>query len=282
MEPSPLIAASALPARLGRAVFLDVRTGPHARAAYAAAHLPGALFVDLDRDLAEPPPDAAHGGRHPLPAPATFAARVGRWGIGPDTDVVVYDAMSGGNAAARAWWMLRALGHDRVQVLDGGYDAAVRAGVAPTAEVPTPVDRGPYPTSGDWRWPTLDIEAVDRWRQDPTRRVVDARSAPRFAGREEPIDPIAGHIPGAVNLFHMSLVGSDGTLLPAPAIAERVRAVVGDRPVDDVAVHCGSGVTACHLILAMAHAGLGVPRLYVGSWSEWCRQPTRPRDPQSK
>jgi thiosulfate/3-mercaptopyruvate sulfurtransferase len=267
----PLIHPSELASRHAGAALLDVRPGRDGRARYDAGHLPGAVFVDLDRDLSEPSGDPAHGGRHPLPAPATFAARVGRWGIGPDTDVILYDALSGGNAAARAWWMLRALGHDRVQVLDGGYDAAIAAGLVPTTDVPSPVNRGAYPAATKWRWPTIDIDGVNAWRKDATKVVIDARSAPRFRGDEEPFDPVAGHIPGAVNLHHMSLVGVDGRLLPADDLARRLRAVTGERPVDAIAVHCGSGVTACHLILAMEQAGLGVPRLYVGSWSEWCR-----------
>jgi thiosulfate/3-mercaptopyruvate sulfurtransferase len=274
---SPLIDPIGLRAMLGRAVLLDVRTGADARARYDAAHLPGAVFVDLDRDLADKSDDPARGGRHPLPSPAGFAATVGRWGIAPDTDVVVYDAQSGGNAAARAWWMLRSLGHARTWVLDGGYDAAVRAGLPMTAEVPSPPRRGPYPARA-WQWPIIDIDEVDAWRRDPDKVLLDARSPARFRGDEEPFDPIAGHIPGAHNLFYLALVGDDGTLLPPEALAERARALIADRPIDAVAVHCGSGVTACHLILAMERAGLGVPRLYVGSWSEWCRS-NRPREP---
>lgn len=277
MSDRPLITPTELGPRLGSVVLLDVRTGPDARAQYEAAHLPGAIFVDLDRELAQPG-DPARGGRHPLPSPEAFAAQVGRWGIGPDTEVVVYDAQSGGNAASRAWWMLRSLGHARTRVLDGGYAAAVRAGLPTTAQPPVPVDLGPHPSRG-WQWPLIDVAEVDVWRQDAAKRVVDARSEPRFRGDEEPIDPVAGHIPGAVNLFHLSLVGADGAMFPPATVADRIRAVLGDRPADDVAVHCGSGVTACHLILAMDHAGLGVPRLYVGSWSEWCRS-DRPRAPE--
>ena len=273
MGDSPLLAPLDLRAQLGAAVLLDVRTGGDARAQYQAAHLPGAIFVDVDVDLARKTDDPARGGRHPLPSPV----QVGRWGIDSRTDVVVYDAQSGGNAAARAWWMLRSLGHARTWVLDGGYDAAVRAGVPTTAEVPAPADRGPYPGSA-WQWPTIDVDTVDAWRRDASKVVIDARSPARFAGEEEPIDPIAGHIPGAVNLFHRSLLGADGMLLAPETIAARVAEVTGERAIDAVAVHCGSGVTACHLILAMDHAGLGVPRLYVGSWSEWCRS-QRPREP---
>jgi thiosulfate/3-mercaptopyruvate sulfurtransferase len=165
-------------------------------------------------------------------------------------------------------------------VLDGGYQAAVRLGVATTAEVPSPRDRGPYPASA-WQWPTIDIDLIDAWRRDPSKVVIDARSPARFAGQEETIDPVAGHIPGAVSLFYRSLVGANGALLAPEAIAARLREVIGERPSDAVAVHCGSGVTACHLILAMEHAGFGVPRLYVGSWSEWCRS-RRPREPAER
>lgn len=274
MVNSPLVSPSELRDRGADLVLLDARAGAGARERYAAAHLVGAVFADLERDLARPA-DPAHGGRHPLPTAADFASQLGRWGIGPETDVVIYDDQSGANAASRAWWMLRSLGHSRVRVLDGGWPAAVAIGLPTTAEVPVVVDRGPYPSDG-WRWPTIDVDEADRWRQ--AKLLIDARSPARFRGDEEPIDPIAGHIPGATNLFHASLIGGDGRFLPRDEIAARIRTVTGDRPVDEIAVHCGSGVTACHLILGMDHAGLGIPALYVGSWSEWCRS-DRPREP---
>lgn len=277
MAQMPFVDPFALQTKLTGSVVLDVRTGLDARVQYETGHLPGAIFVDLDQDLAEKSSDPTRGGRHPLPTPARFAARVGAWGIDPETDVIIYDAQSGGNAAARAWWMLRALGHTRVWIVDGGYTAAVETGVSPERTIPKPIERDPYPAQR-WQMPLLDIDEIDAWRRDPAKVVIDARSPTRFRGDEETLDPVAGHIPGAHNLFHHSLVGADRRMLPRAALRERIAAVIGDRNSDAIAVHCGSGVTACHLAAAMEQAGLGMPYLYVGSWSEWCRS-GRPREP---
>ncbi|MFO0697399.1 MAG: sulfurtransferase [Polyangiales bacterium] len=271
MTDSPLCSPTELRERLGILVLLDARTGADARASYEAAHLPGARFLDLETELAGPHPDASEGGRHPLPEPSAFARRLAGMGVGAESDVVVYDTQGGANAAARAWWMIRALGHRRVRVLDGGLAAAVAAGVPTTNELPTPRPVTPLEATS-WQLPVLPIEAIDAWTRDPRRVLVDVRAPGRYRGEVEPIDPIAGHIPGARNLFHMDHLGADGRFRAPEEIAAQVRAVVGDRPTEAIAVHCGSGVTACHAILAMEHAGLGIPSLYVGSWSEWCRR----------
>lgn len=252
------------------AVLLDCRAGPD-RGGYDRSHVHGAHRVDLELDLSAVG-DAADGGRHPLPPILSWAATLGRWGIGPDTPVAVYDGAGGGLYAARCWWMLRAIGHTRVWVVDGGHGGLVAAGRSVDADPVPPVDGEPYPLEhGDWRWPVVDAEAVDRARQHPDWRVVDARSAPRWRGEEEPIDPVAGRIPGSVNLpWEQTVV--DGRL--AADLAERL--AVLDVPDDRVIAHCGSGVTACALILALDAVGRGPVPLYVGSWSEWCRQ-DRPR-----
>lgn len=266
----PLISASDLHARISSVRLLDARQDP---AEYAAGHLPGALHADLNHHLStasDPSHDPARGGRHPLPPLARFAAQLGGWGIGPATEVVVYDASGGGNAAARLWWMLRALGHERVLVLDGGLQAALRAGLIRTVDIP-PADRlAPYPAER-WRLPLADMNAVEALRQDPTRRLLDVRSAERWRGDSETLDPVAGHIPGSVNLAWNDNLDTDGRFKSPETLRAQYEALLGGTPVDRLTVHCGSGVTACHTLLALEVAGLSGATLYVGSWSEWCR-----------
>jgi thiosulfate/3-mercaptopyruvate sulfurtransferase len=254
-------------------LLLDARPGP---AAFHQQHLPGALHADLDRCLSlasAPGADPARGGRHPLPAPAQWAAQLGAWGVTPATFVVAYDDANGGNGAARLWWMLRAFGHERVALLDGGIQAA--AGLPaldrPVAVLPAP----PYP--GDrWIRPMVTLEEVDRLRRDPDWKVLDARSRPRYLGETEPIDPVAGHIPGALNLPFAENLDPQGRFKDAEALRRMYEAFLAGTPADHLVVHCGSGVTACHTLFALERAGLNGAALYVGSWSEWCRNP-KPR-----
>lgn len=266
----PLIQASDLRARLADLRLIDVRPSLDE---YWAGHLPGALHASLDQDLstaAEPGHDPARGGRHPLPPAARFAARLGEWGIGPDTKVVVYDAAGGGNAAARCWWMLRALGHGRVQVLDGGLQAALGAGLPLMVERPAVEALPPYPAT-HWQRPLVDAEAVEALRRDPTRKLLDVRAAERWRGETEPLDPVAGHIPGSVNLAWNENLGPDGRFKSPAALRAQYEALLGGTPPERLAVHCGSGVTACHTLLALEVAGLPGAALFIGSWSEWCR-----------
>jgi thiosulfate/3-mercaptopyruvate sulfurtransferase len=252
------------------AVVLDARP----RAAYDAGHIPGALHADPDRQLAAPH-DAARGGRHPLPPLAQWTKQLGAWGIDRDTEVVVYDDQSGANAAARAWWMLRAVGHEKVAVLDGGlrgYHGEL------TSEEWRANARDAYPATA-WQRTTVDIDDVDARRNDPHWKVLDVRSEPRYRGETEPIDPIAGHIPGAINLpFAENL--NDIYFKDSAALRAQYEQLLGDTPVDRLIVHCGSGVTACHTLLALEAAGMNGASLYVGSWSEWCRDDARPREPR--
>jgi thiosulfate/3-mercaptopyruvate sulfurtransferase len=200
---------------------------------------------------------------------------VGAWGIGPDTEVVAYDSAGGSNAAARLWWMLRALGHERVAVLDGGLQAALAAGLALTAEIPAPEQRDPYPADR-WRLPLADAEAVEAIRRDGTRKLLDVRAAERWRGDSETLDPVAGHIPGSVNLPWADNLQPDGRFKPPEELRAQYGALLAGLPADRLTVHCGSGVTACHTLLALEVAGLDGAALYVGSWSEWCRS-DRPR-----
>ncbi|BDU68505.1 thiosulfate sulfurtransferase [Geothrix oryzae] len=266
----PILSASDLRLRLPGVRLLDARQDS---ADYAAGHLPGALHADLNRHLStatDPGHDPARGGRHPLPPLARFAAQVGAWGIDPGTEVVVYDASGGGNAAARLWWMLRALGHERVFVLDGGLQAAVETGLTVTVEVPAVASLGLYPAER-WALPLADAEAVDAIRQDPTRRLLDVRSAERWRGENETLDPVPGHIPGSLNLSWTDNLGPGGRFKSPGDLRAQYQALLGGVPPGRLTVHCGSGVTACHTLLALEVAGLSGASLYVGSWSEWCR-----------
>lgn len=269
---SPLITATELAELLKQAtiVLIDARSGPGGRTTYAQAHLASAQHVDLDQDLADVKPDAAQGGRHPLPTPEKFAGLLGRLGIAQHSHVVVYDDMSGANAAARFWWMLRAAGHPQVQVLDGGYQAAVAAGIPVRSGVEQSQPTDPY-LFKSWELPTIGMEAVAKATHDPDWLVIDVRDAARYRGETEPIDLVAGHIPGATNVPFQENLTNDGRFLSPEALREKYAATLGERPVEQVVVHCGSGVTACHTALALDHAGLGIPTLYVGSWSEWSR-----------
>jgi thiosulfate/3-mercaptopyruvate sulfurtransferase len=251
-------------------VLIDARTGPQAKQNYSLEHLSGALFVDLETDLAHKASDPAEGGRHPLPNISDFAKLLGELGITPESHVVVYDDKQGANATARFWWMLRAIGHIKVQVLDGGYAAALAAGVPVKSSQEVTVKQPPYPHT-TWQLTTVTIVEVAMATHNPDVLVIDVREVGRYHGQTEPIDLIAGHIPGAVNIPFAGNLSPDGSFLPPAVLHANYKKVLGNRTAADVIVHCGSGVTACHTILAMEQAGLGIPKLYVGSWSEWSR-----------
>lgn len=267
MLPTPLVSASFLadrPDLLARVRFVDARAG--GAAAYESAHLHGAVRADLEAELSGDTARPARGGRHPLPDVAAFARTVGAWGVGPDTPVVVYDASNGALAASRAWWMLRALGHGPVAVLDGGLAAAREAGLPIDAQpvAPTPVG---YPAPEAWLLPTVDLAEVNSLGD---RLLLDVRAAERYRGEVEPIDPVAGHIPGATSAPLTDCLDGERLLPPAQLRAHLDEVLAGHAP-EDVIVSCGSGVTACHTLLALEAAGLPGAALYVGSWSEWCR-----------
>ena len=236
--------------------------------AWAAGHLPGALHAHLDRDLSGA--RTGRNGRHPLPAHAAFAATAGRWGIAPGIQVVVY-AAQGGPYAARAWWLLRWLGHDAVAVLDGGVAAWLAAGGTLQTDTPAPVPRAPYPAAAP-AMPTISAETL--LAQLGRLTLLDARAGERFRGEVEPLDPVAGHIPGATLRFFRDNLGPDGCFKPAAQLRQEFAALGADG--GEVVHQCGSGVTACHNLLAMVHAGYDRALLYPGSWSEWCSDPSRP------
>ncbi|GGB27755.1 sulfurtransferase [Mucilaginibacter rubeus] len=252
-------------------ILIDARGGQDSYQRYLAGHLNHAIYADLDQHLTTKPDDPAFGGRHPLPNIQEFAVLLGNWGITPDSHVVVYDDKSGAFSASRLWWMLRAIGHENVQVLNGGLQAAKDAGITLSAEAYTPVAVDPYPVTHEYA-NTVEIAEAGEAAQDPSRLVIDVRETPRYLGQTEPLDLIAGHIPGALNLPYINNLGADGKYLPADELRKAYDAAIGDVAHSEVIVHCGSGVTACHTLLGMDYAGINGPKLYVGSWSEWSRR----------
>ena len=243
--------------------------------AHAAGHLPGAGYAHLDRDLAGA--KTGRNGRHPLPDRAAFAATAGAWGVAPGVQVVTCDAM-GAPYAARAWWLLRWLGHADVAVLDGGPAAWRAAGGAFSTDAATAHALPPYPAAAP-TMPTVDADTL--LARLGAVLILDARAGERFRGEVEPLDPLGGHIPGATLRFFKDNLGEGGKFKPAAQLrtefeALMVGAGVAGAGAGDVVQQCGSGVTACHNLLAMAHAGLGDTTLYPGSWSEWCSEPARP------
>jgi thiosulfate/3-mercaptopyruvate sulfurtransferase len=255
----PLISVEELDSRLEEVIVCDVRWSlmvpGYGITAYESGHIPSALFVDLDRDLAA---DPGEGGRHPLPPVGDFCNLLGRLGIGPDTEVVVYDD-AGGAVAARLWWMLRAIGHEGARLLDGGFAAWEGAGKQLSRDQKS---REPtaYPAASGFDG-VAGIEELDG------RVLLDVRAPERYRGDVEPIDPKAGHIPGAISMPFAGNLADDGLFLPPDDLRRRYL----DAP-DDAIVSCGSGVNACHSALAMVLAGRPMPDVYIGSFSEWSRR----------
>jgi thiosulfate/3-mercaptopyruvate sulfurtransferase len=249
----------------------DLANTAAGEAAYAAGHVPGAVYAHLDRDLSAPRTELS--GRHPLPSPDAAAATFGRLGIDSHVQVVAYDD-SAGMYAARLWWLLRWLGHARVAVLDGGLGAWRAAGFALTPDVPAIAPRTflpePRPRS------LVNADELDGLLEGNACLLLDARAPERYEGRTEPLDPKAGHVPGARNHPYVRNLGADGRFLPAAELRERLLGRLRGRAPSEVVSMCGSGVTACHTLLALDVAGLPGGRLYPGSWSEWCRDPARP------
>ena len=251
-------------------VLIDARSGVNARANYEEKHLDGALFVDLENQLAEIKEEASNGGRHPLPKIKNFAKTLSDLGISEKSHVVIYDDKNGANAAARFWWMLKAVGHEKVQVLDGGLQAAEKSNF-PTSAKREIITKPALYKVDNWKLPITTIDEVETVSQDKHHIVIDVRETARYNGEMEPIDLIAGHIPGAINIPFTENLDENGLFLSPSELKEKYKKTFQDVKSENIIVHCGSGVTACHSILAIAYAGLEIPKLYVGSWSEWSR-----------
>lgn len=242
---------------------------------YLESHIPGAIYMNLNRDLSGRV--TTETGRHPLPSAEDFARRLGCLGVSRDSEVVVYDS-NGGAFADRLWWMLRMVGHPKVRVLDGSFQKWQRES--------RPLSSG-LETRESTHYPVIEFnpsmfatatEVLNAVNQ-PNFLIIDARAPERYRGEVEPIDPIAGHIPSAVNRFHGLNLRPDGTLIDKEKLRSEFSALIGDRDPANVIIYCGSGVTSIHHLLAMEYAGLPTGRVYIGSWSEWIRDPSRPRIP---
>lgn len=241
------------------------------REQYLKAHIPHAHYAHLDEDLSGP--RNSQSGRHPLPDSETFLRKVSEWGITESTFVIIYD-QNGGAIAARLWWMLRYWGHDRVCVLDGGWDKWIHENRRISQEIPFS-SHGGFPVSIKTDW-VITTEQMLNCLEQEGWKIIDARAPKRYSGEEEPIDPVAGHIPGAVNRFHGLNLTPEGIFLPPETLREEFMKILEGTSADHTIVYCGSGVTSCHHLLAMSIAGLGIGKLYTGSWSEWIRDPKRP------
>ena len=242
--------------------------------AYATGHIPGAFYAHLDRDLSGP--ITPRSGRHPLPEIANLSAWLGARGVARDTQVIAYDD-TGSTMAVRLWWLLRWLGHRQVALLDGGLPAWINAGLPLQADPPPPSARRVFHAEPDLAQIVTSDEIADQLDAGGDRLLLlDARTGERYRGEAEPIDPVAGHIPGAVNLPLQENLNDDGHFKSPAALRSLYEKVLAGHPPDDTAVMCGSGVTACHNLLAMEVADLTGGRLYAGSWSEWIRDPSHP------
>ncbi|MEB0079249.1 sulfurtransferase [Pseudomonas sp. CCI3.2] len=277
MSIAQLISPEQLAARLGEPglVILDCRFAledpEYGHSSYAEGHIAGALFADLERDFSG---SVIKGvtGRHPLPSPADLTRRLQAWGVNQDSDIVLYDDAPGA-FAARGWWLLAWLGkRDGVYLLDGGLKAWHAAGQKLSLDVPD-VQKGAFAGHADESL-LVSAEALQARLGQPEMTLIDARAEPRFRGEVEPIDPVAGHIPGAVCAAFNENLGPDSRFLPAAQLKQRFAAKLEDRSPDDLVAYCGSGVTACQNLFALSLAGYPLGKLYAGSWSEWITDPT--------
>jgi thiosulfate/3-mercaptopyruvate sulfurtransferase len=252
-------------------ILLDASNGPNALKNYENKHLKGAIYVDLNTQLSDIKEDFADGGRHPLPNIEDFVKTLGVLGISNESHVVIYDDNFGSNAAARMWWMLHTIGHQKVQVLNGGLSEAEKVNFPFSSGIEKVSKTQIYQLSHTWEDSIVNMDEVEVARLNENNVVIDVRSKERYDGKVEPIDPIAGHIFGAINIPLSENLDGSGCFLPSSELALKYQKYIEDKPIDNIIVHCGSGVTACHTLLAIKSAGLGLPKLYVGSWSEWCR-----------
>lgn len=252
-------------------LIFDVSTGKNALANYELEHIAGAHFVDLNTQLADIKNDFADGGRHPLPTVSAFAKTLTDLGISKNKHIIIYDDNNGSNAAARFWWMLKSAGYEKVQVLNGGFNQAKKNNFPMSAKTEIIKPANESYVIDHWKLPTIDMQAVENVSQNPDYLVIDVRSKERYDGKFEPIDLIAGHIPGAVNIPFTENLDEQGLFLEPQILRNKYELLFNQTKPENIIVHCGSGVTACHTLLALAYAEMEIPNLYVGSWSEWSR-----------
>lgn len=269
---SPIIQASELLKlyKTKNLVIVDVSNGKNAKLNYEEKHLDGALYVDLNTQLAEIKEDLSIGGRHPLPKIENFAQTLSNLGISSKSLVILYDDKNGSNAAARFWWMLKSIGHEKVQVLNGGIQEAEKVNFPMSSKTEIIVQTELYKVT-DWKLKIAEIDEVEKVSQNKNHIVIDVRDVERYNGETEPIDLIAGHIPGAINVPLTENLDKNGLFLSPNELKNKYEKIFGSVKSDTIIVHCGSGVTACHSLLAISYAEMEIPKLYVGSWSEWSR-----------
>lgn len=275
MKSSPLISASELANKIDDSDLKIIFAGSDemAKQYFLKQHLKGAQYLDLSEDLSAPSPSPSIGGRHPLPELNNFITLLSELGIRPNNQIVVYDDKFGANAAARLWWMLKAADFLHVKVLDGGcpfkYNQSLFA--KETGFHTTQYIDHENSTIKTWQLPLIRINEVKDLSEKKIGLIIDVREPLRFNGEREPIDPVAGHIPNAMNLPYTENIDDTGFFKTPKILRKQFEGITREIPPEQIVIHCGSGVTACHTILAMAYADLEIPSLYVGSWSEWCR-----------
>jgi thiosulfate/3-mercaptopyruvate sulfurtransferase len=250
-------------------ILIDADGGVKER--YLSKHLDGAHYLDLEKDLSATVDNPANGGRHPLPEPKAFAETISKIGVKPDSHVIIYDDKNGANAAARLWWMLRAIGYQNIQVLNKGLKGAEEVGFPINDEIPVAVAVDTDKSINKWLLPTVGILEVERASETQHQTIVDVRAKERFDGIVEPLDLIAGHIPNAINIPLTDNLDETGGFKDPNLLREKYENAFENFDSENIIIHCGSGVTACHTLLAFDYAGLPIPNLYVGSWSEWSR-----------
>jgi thiosulfate/3-mercaptopyruvate sulfurtransferase len=251
-------------------VLIDASNGKNAQENYIKSHLQNAIFIDLNTQLSDIKENAAFGGRHPLPSIVKFCQLLGKMGISESSHIVIYDDKNAANAAARLWWMLKSVGHKKVQVINGGIQQAIKMGYPTSSGLNVLPETHEYKASS-WNLPLSNLVEVESRASDPNHLIIDVREAARYNGELEPIDLIAGHIPGAINIPFIDNLDADGLFLDPDTLRQKYETILNGLESSNVIVHCGSGVTACHTLLAMDYAGMSIPKLYIGSWSEWSR-----------
>lgn len=269
---SPIIQASEL-LKLYKSenlIIVDVSNGKNAKSNYDAKHLEGAIFVDLNTQLAEIKNDLSIGGRHPLPKIENFAKTLSNLGISKKSHVIIYDDKNGSNASARFWWMLKSIGHEKVQDINGGIKEVEKTNF-PLSSKSEITNKTELYKVDNWKLEIAEIEEVEKVSKAENHIVIDVRDAERYNGETEPIDLIAGHISGAINVPFTENLDENGLFLAPNILKQKYEKVFANIETENIIVHCGSGVTACHSLLAIAYAELEIPKLYVGSWSEWSR-----------